>query len=148
MKESKNPLDVSKVSKRYRTASILLLLVGLIYSAWIAFVIISVYFLGFGNKWALITMDDWILSAIALLAVFIFLEIIIILAFYNQKKKIEETKKPKPKYLKGKKLHVYTLPANSQGGIFSKTFVMIDNDNVLNLRYQMIPPEDLLKNKD
>jgi hypothetical protein len=32
---------------------------------------------------------------------------------------------------------------DAKGGIFSKTYIIIDEDRVLNIRYQMIPPNDL-----
>jgi hypothetical protein len=59
------------------------------------------------------------------------------------KRKRIASEKPKSLYLRGKKLHVYTLPEGSKGGVFSKTYVKIDEENILTLRYQMIMPEEL-----
>ena len=117
-----------------------MLILAVIYSILIVFFILRVYFLGFGNKWALLTMDQWIISNIILLGIFFGLNIIFILHHYMVKKKRIEGKKPKPLKFKGKKLHTYTLPTDSKGGIYSKTFVKIDENNILNFRIQMVPP--------
>ena len=133
--------DILKI--RYLKISKIILILAVIYSLWITFLIMSVYFLGLGNKWALVTMDQWVISSVILLGVFIGLEIIFILHHYMVKRKRIESEKPKPPYYKGKKLHIYTLPADSTGGIYSKTYVKIDGDNILNLRFQMIPPYEM-----
>jgi len=46
-------------------------------------------------------------------------------------------------YLDGKKVYEYTFPKNKKGGIFSKTYVQIDNNTLLRIRNQMIPSESL-----
>jgi preprotein translocase subunit YajC len=43
----------------------------------------------------------------------------------------------------GKKVIAFTNPEDAQGGIFSKTYIKIDDTYVLRLRELMIPPEDL-----
>jgi hypothetical protein len=129
--------DILKV--RYLKTSKIILILAVIYALWITILIISVYFLGI-YKLAFLTMDQWIISSIILLGVFVGLDIIFILHHYMVKRKRIESEKPKPLYYKGKKLHIYTLPADPKGGIFSKTYVKIDEDNILNLRFQMIPP--------
>jgi len=133
---------------RYLKTSKIILLIAVLYSIWIAFIIMSVYFLGFGNKWAFFTMDQWILSNVVLLGVFVGLELIFVLHHYIVKEKRIEREKPIPLYYKGRKLHMYTLPEGSKGGIFSKTFIKIDESKVLNLRYQMMPPNELWGRKE
>lgn len=132
--------DILKI--RYLKMSKIILILAVIYSLWITFLIMSVYFLGI-YKLAFLTMDQWVISSVILLGVFVGLEIIFILHHYMVKRKRIESEKPKPLYYKGKKLHMYTLPADSKGGIYSKTYVKIDGDNILNLRFQMIPPYEM-----
>jgi len=132
--------DILKI--RYLKISKIILILAVIYSLWITFLIMSVYFLGI-YKLAFLTMDQWVISSVILLGVFVGLEIIFILHHYMVKRKRIESEKPKPLYYKGKKLHMYTLPADSKGGIYSKTYVKIDGDNILNLRFQMIPPYEM-----
>jgi hypothetical protein len=93
-------------------------------------------------------MDQWILSSIILYSIFIGLVLLFVLHYFIVKKRQIEREKPKPLFFKGKRLHTYTLPDNSKGGIFSKTFVKIDNDSILSLRYQMIQPRDLWSKKE
>ena len=141
-------LDENVLKVRYLRISKIMIILAVIYSLWIIFIMVSVYFLGFGNKWALLTMDQWIISGIILLGFFVGLNVIFILHHSLVKRKRIESEKPKPLSFKGKKLHIYTLPANSKGGIYSKTFVKIDGDSILNLRYQMISPYELWGKKE
>lgn len=137
--------DILKV--RYLKTSKIILILAIIYALWITILIMSVYFLGI-YKLAFLTMDQWIISSIILLGVFFVIDIIFILHHYIVKRKRIESEKPKPQYYKDKKLHIYTLPADSKGGIYSKTYVKIDENNILNLRFQMIPPYGLWGKKE
>jgi len=148
MPAAEKNLDEDILKVRYLRVSKILLILAVIYSLWIIFLMMSVYFLGFGNKWALLTMDQWIISGIILLGVFVGLNVIFILHHYMVKRRRIESEKPKPLSFKGKKLHIYTLPTNSKGGIYSKTFVKIDGDNILNFRIQMISPYELWGKKE
>lgn len=148
MSAVENIKDEDKLKVRYLKISKIIILLAVIYLIWTVFHIISVYFLGFGNKWAVLTMDQWILSSIILFSIFVVLELLFVLHHYVIKKRRIEREKPKPVFFKGKKLHTYTIPKNSKGGILSKTFVKIDNDSILSLRYQMIQPRDLWSKKE
>ena len=140
--------DEEKLKRRYLKASNLLFLFTVLYCLWIALVIMGIYFLQLGPKWAVFTSETWILSAIILISVVIALEIIFFLHNTLLRKKQEQAEQPQQQvYLQGKKVNIYTIPAGAKGGIFSKTFIMIDETRVLNLRYQMIPPNDLWKQK-
>jgi len=135
--------DEDKLKVRYLKISKIIILLAVIYFIWTVFHIISVYFLGFGNKWAALTMDQWILSSIIFFSICIGLVLLFVLHHYIIKKRRIESEKPKPVFYKGKRLYIHTLPDRSKGGIFSKTFVKIDEDTILSLRFQMIPPINL-----
>ncbi|UCD13944.1 MAG: hypothetical protein JSW60_00570 [Thermoplasmatales archaeon] len=143
MSAAEKDMDENILKTRYLRASKIIVLLAVIFSIWIVFYITSVYFLGFGNKWALLTMDQWVLSSVVVFSVFVGLEVLFVLHHFMVKRKRIESEKTKPQLFKGKKLHVYTLPMDSKGGIFSKTFIKVDEDNILNLRFQMIPPYEL-----
>jgi len=136
--------DEEFLKNRYLKLSKFIILIVIIYTIWIAFIISSVYFLGLGNKWAYLTMDQWIISSIAIFSFFVVLEVLLFLHYLMVKRKRIEGEKPKPAEFKGRKLHIFTLPINSQGGIYSKTYVQLDENNILNLRYQMIPQSELI----
>ena len=82
-----------------------------------------------------------------MLIVFILLELIFYLHFSSVSKKTFEVEKPKQEFIDGKKVHVFTHPKGIEGGIFSKTYIEIDEKNVLRLRTPMIPPEKLWDKK-
>ncbi len=147
MTAEEKKLDENILKTRYLRISKIMLLLAIFYTIWITIIVISVYFLGI-YKLALLTMDQWIISGIGLIGVFVILDLLFILHHYIVKKRRIESEKPKPLMFKGKKLHIYTLPMNSKGGIFSKTYIQIDENNILNLRFQMIQPNDLWGRKE
>jgi hypothetical protein len=133
-----------KLKQQYLKVSKIFLLIALIYSLWIAIVVIGVYSLSYEPKWAAFTIQQWMLSAIILLSILLILEIIFILHYLSSmriKSKRESTQEQT--YLQGKQVHNITIPNGAKGGIFSKTYILIDENRVLQLRYQMIPPHDL-----
>ena len=65
-----------------------------------------------------------------------------------KKKKRMEKGKIEPEYINGKRVHVLTFPHGKEGGIFSKTYIQIDEDNVLRLRTLLIPPDELWGKKE
>ena len=135
--------DEVNLKNKYLKLSKIILVVVIIYTIWIAFIISSVYFLGYGNKWAFLTMDQWIISSIVIFSFFVVLEVLLFINYILVKRRRIEGEKPKPSVFKGKKLHIFTLPFKSKGGIYSKTYIKIDDENILNLRFQMIVPSDL-----
>ncbi len=120
-------------------------LITILYSLWIAIVIMGVYYLELGNRWALLSMEQWILTAIALISIAIGLELVLLLQYILSKRRTHEPVEPKKQkeYIQGKQVHSFTIPFDAKGGIFSKTYILIDEERVLNIRYQMIPPNDL-----
>jgi hypothetical protein len=133
-----------KLKQRYLKISKIFLLITLIFSLWIVVVIIGFYNLEFAPKWAALTIEQWILSAIVLISILICFEIIFILHYLSSKrKKVKPEPTRHPEYLQGKQVHNFTIPVGAKGGIFSKTYILIDENRVLHLRYQMIPPNDL-----
>lgn len=141
----KRNMDDETIKIIYFRLSILILILAIIYSIWISFLIIGVYYIGLGNRWAFLTMDHWIITSVILFVIFIFLELLFVFHYFIAKKKRIESEKPKPLFFKGKRLHIFSTPVGSSGGIYSKTYIKIDKDNILNHRFQMIPPNELLQ---
>lgn len=96
-----------------------------------------------GYNWALISLQDWLIIACVIIGIFIFLEIIFYIHFSTIRDKRIDLEKPKPEYIDGKRVYIYTYPNGFEGGIFSKTYIQIDNENVLCLRTLIIPPGEL-----
>jgi hypothetical protein len=88
------------------------------------------------------------LSISLIVIVFIILELGLYYHFYSYKKKRIEKGKIEPEYINGKRVHVFTFPHGQEGGIFSKTYIQIDEHNVLRLRTLLIPPDELWSKKE
>ena len=143
--EKANDQKAESLKVRYLRFSKIILLIAILYSIWIVFHIISIYLIGLDMRWAALSMEEWIFSAIVLLAVFIVFEILFMLHFYVQKHKKPAPQKKEPEIFKGKYVHEIIIPENASGGIFSKTYIRIDGNNLLKIKFQMIPPDDLWK---
>jgi hypothetical protein len=133
--------------QRMMKATKFFFLFTVLFTLWVAIVIMGVYFLELGSKWAILSMEQWILSAIALISIAIILEILLLLQYMLSRRRILTDLEPKTQkhveYVQGKQVHIFTVPLDAKGGIFSKTYILLDNERVLNIRYQMIPPNDL-----
>jgi uncharacterized membrane protein YcjF (UPF0283 family) len=138
-------LDEATRQKRYLRISKLILLFAVIYSLWIAMVIIGTFQLALGVSWAAFTLEQWVLSAIVLFALFIIIEIffVIRLSLKRTQKRITRKVITPAQFIKGRQVHTFTLPFDAKGGIFSKTYIAIDDSSVLNLRYQITAPNEL-----
>ena len=79
----------------------------------------------------------------ALIGLFIFLEIIFYLHLFLLRRKRLKIGKPKPDFIDGKKVIDITFPSGTDGGIYSKTYIEIDNQSILRLKNLMIPPNEL-----
>lgn len=136
--------DEEKQKHNLLKASKFFFLFTMIYSLWLIIIISGVYFLQLGIKWAGLTIEQWVLSAIVLISLIIALDVIFLLRFLLLKQRyLHPEKRRKKEYIQGKRVYRYTIPLDAKGGIFSKTYILIDENRVLNLRYQMIPPADL-----
>jgi hypothetical protein len=127
--------------------NLLMITIAILVTLWISLIIISVYFFGMANNWAGLAMDHWVLVGIGLLTFFIIITLLLnLLPILIARQKISR-KKRKPIFYQGKRVHEYTFPPQSQGGIFSRTYISIDDNNIVNFRYQMISPDQLWPKK-
>ncbi len=146
--ELTEPILEEKQKNKLLKATKIFFLVTVLYSCWIALVILGTYFLRLGYNWAGLSLEHWILSAIILIGLILIIEIILLLQYLLPRMKRQRPEKPKRKeFIQDKRVYRYTIPSGVKGGIFSKTYILIDENRVLNLRYQMIPPNDLWGNQ-
>ena len=127
--------------------SFLMITIAILVTLWISLVIISVYFFSMANNWAGLAMDHWVLVGIGLLTSFIIITLILNLFPIFMARQEITRKKRKPKFYQGKRVHEFTFPPQSKGGIFSRTYIPIDDNNIVNFRYQMISPDQLWPKK-
>lgn len=142
--ELAEPIHEEKQKSKLLKATKIFFIITVLYSCWITLVILGTYFLRLGYNWAGLSLEQWILSAIALIGLILIIEILLIFQYLLPRMKRQRPEKPKRKeFIQGKRVYRYTIPSEAKGGLFSKTYVLIDENRVLNLRYQMIPPNDL-----
>ncbi|MFO7678209.1 MAG: hypothetical protein R6V50_07510 [Thermoplasmatota archaeon] len=142
----KDNREEQRLKKRYYKYSEIIILVSIIYFIWILINIIGVYFIGLGNRWAGLSMNQWILSSIIVFSICLGIILFFFFHYIMLKQKIIKEKN-KPKYLHGKRLYIHTYPEQSKGGVFSKTFIQIDDQTIVCIRYQLISPVYLTKEK-
>ena len=109
-----------------------------------AIVLLGILAFGAGYNWALLSVDAWLIALNVIVIIFILFTFLFYYHLVSIKKKIIEMEKPKPEYLNGRRVYIYTFPTGMQGGIFSKTYIEIDKNSILRLRTLIIPPNDLL----
>jgi hypothetical protein len=103
----------------------------------------GVYVWEYGYNWAVLSFDMWILILSGLIAASILINLVLYFHFGALDKKREKAERPKPEFIDGKRVHELTFPKESQGGIFSKTYIRIDEHNLLRIRLLMIKPNEL-----
>lgn len=128
---------------KYSRLSKVLLLFAILAGIWVSLIYLAIVVWDKSYTWALFSLDIWLYLAIIGVVVFILINIVIYLHFNSVYKNRLEIQKPKPEYIDGKRVHVFTVPSGIEGGVFSKTYVKIDEHNILRLRSLMVPPEDL-----
>jgi len=148
-------LEIEEISKvedklktRYSMLSKIFLVIAVLFIIWVVIVILEIYLLGKEYNWALLSLDNWIYACCALLGFFVVLEIIFYLHYSAVKKKRLGAEKPEPEFCQGKRLYVYTCPKGAEGGIYSKTYIKIDENSVLSLRALIISPQELWIKKE
>jgi len=137
-----------KLKARYSTLSKVFVAISIFFIIWLVVIVLGIYLLGQGYNWALISLEGWIYVLCALIGFFVLLEIIFYLHYNGVKKRRLDAEKPEPEFAQGKRLHVYTHPKGAEGGIYSKTYIKIDENNVLRLRTLMVPPQEIWIKKE
>lgn len=143
-----------RLRAKYRRITLLLLIIAIIFTIWTLVVIFAVFSLQLAGRWTLISPTYWVLADIVIVALFLVADGMIFRRYQakirpyhpkpaREKKTKKAEKEPAPQMMKGRAVYTVTLPMGAKGGIFSKTYIAIDDSRVLQLRYQMIPPTSL-----
>jgi amino acid transporter len=138
----------NKLSTRYSRLSKLSLFITILLIIGIVFIFFGTFILKYGYNWAFLNINNWIITISIILILLIIFELVFYFHFSAFRSKRKEQEKPKPEYIKGKRVHVFTHPKGKEGGIFSKTYIEIDEHTILRLRTLMILPEELWGKKE
>ena len=136
--------EEKKLSIKYPKFIKIFFLITILFIIIAAIVFIGIFVFGAGYNWALISIDAWLIFINIIIIIFILLNIFFYIHFTSIKKKRKEIEKPKPEYINGKRVFIYTFPTGMEGGIFSKTYIEIDKHSILRLRTLIIPPNELI----
>lgn len=135
------------VPKKYTKLSIVLFIVGIIFLLLNLIVVLGIYYLNLGHRWALLSMTEWmyagviVFSLLIICALIVFVQYRIYIKMYYPD--VSSDISSVGLTFKGKKLVVYTHPKSAEGGVFSKTHILIDNTTILNLRIHMISKDEM-----
>jgi hypothetical protein len=146
-----------RLRSRYRRIAVLLLVIAIIFTVWTIAVVLSIFMFGVSNGLTFLTPTEWVIANIIVVALFLAIDGLIFLRYRNKTRGLAPQAAPQarrwrrgrkepvaaPEMIHGHEVFTVTLPLGAMGGIFSKTFVPIDDQRVLQLRFQMIPPTTL-----
>jgi hypothetical protein len=136
-------LDKNKKSI-YPKLSKIFIIISMLILIWIIIIAMGTFIFEMDPNWALLNLETWIITYCIILIIFIILNIFIYFKYSSKiDTQIEFKETETEEYYNGKRLYVYTYPEGAIGGIFSKTHISIDDENILRLRGRIIPPEEL-----
>lgn len=124
----------------------LFLIISIILLMWIVIVLSGVSVLELDPDWAGLSLSSWLLVISVLFGAFIVIDIFMYVSpslFTKENIKEFIDAEDSDEYLDGKKVYEYTYPKHTKGGIFSKTYIKIDDNTLLRVRNQMIQAKDL-----
>lgn len=129
-----------KLRRKYSVLLKIFVLISVLLVIWVVVVFLGGWLLDYGYDWAYFSVENWVLIVLLIIVVFIIVELVLFLHYRSVRDKL--IGKP-VEYISGRRVHVFTYPEDVEGGIFSKTYIEIDDKNILRLRTLMIPPEEL-----
>lgn len=137
-----------KLRIRYSRLTKILIVFVMLFIIWVLIVTLGIAVLEMSPNWAFLTLDGWLYVWSVVIVVFIVLELVFYFHYKSVGKTSVEFEEAKPEFVHGKRLYVYSHPKGVEGGIYSKTYITIDENSVLRLRTLMIPPVELWIKKD
>lgn len=141
---SKKPVNILLIlPKLFLMISILLLM-------WIVILLSGISVLDFEPDWAGLSLSTWLLVISGLFAAFIVIDIVMYVSPHLfVKGGVEEfiSSKPSYEYMDGMKVYEYTYPEDENGGIFSKTYIKINDSTLLRVRNQILAADALWPKK-
>ncbi len=128
----------------------LFLILTVVFIMWIVILISGPLFGVLDPDWAGLSSSLWVLLISVLIGAFIVIDIILYATPIINKEEIlissmQPVEFPEIEKRNGKTVYEYTHPSGTHGGVFSKTYLQIDDQTVIRIRNQMIKKEQLLE---
>lgn len=137
-----------KLGVGYSKWSKIFLVITVLFIIWVILIALRIYLFELDYNWALLSLNNWVYACCLLIGFFIILEVFFYLHYNIARDKRLIQEKPKPQFYRSKRLYHYTHPKGAEGGIYSKTYIKIDENSVLRLRALMVPPGALWGKKE
>ena len=124
-----------------------IVVISILYFVWIGFVFVSIFVFGISYNWAILTFDLWVYVGLALFSFFIVVEVVLLVYYWSivRKKAFRMPLfKPVKEEIKteevseGKKIIIYTCPKETEGGVYSSSYINISDDMTLKLRQMLV----------
>jgi hypothetical protein len=148
-KKQEDFIELEKIIKsKYSLLTKIIFLVGIIIVSVLIIVFLGVLIWSYDYDWALINIDNWLLIAIITISILIVIELVLYFKYTTIGEKKIKSQKPKPEFIDNKKVNIFTYPHGMEGGIFSKTYLDLDDHNILCIRALIIHPAELWTNKE
>ena len=128
----------------------LFLIITVVFIMWIVILLSGPLFGVLEPDWAGLSSSLWMILISVLIGAFIVIDIILYATPLISKEKqmnvqMEPVEFPEIEKRNGKTVYEYTYPNGIKGGVFSKTYVVIDDRTVIRIRNKMIPKEKIWK---
>jgi len=140
MEEYPQPMDREEVFKfKAKKWTRIILIIALLYLIWMVIVFSTIFVLGFSYTWSILTFDTWIMIGIVLYSILITMELVIILYYFYLKRE-KKLKAPIFEEVEEKEKNIitYTYPKDVEGGVFSSSYVDVDENTTLRLRTLLV----------
>ncbi len=127
----------------------LFLVITVVLIMWVVIVLSGPMFGVFEPDWAGLSPSLWLLMVSIFIGIFIVIDIILYATprFFVDQSKLEfsTVELPEIENRNGKQVHEFTYPVGVKGGVFSKTYVQIEQNKILRIRNLMIKKEEIWK---
>jgi len=127
----------------------LFVILTVIFAMWIVIVLGGPIFGVFEPNWTGISPSLWMILISILIGAFIVIDIVLYATpkFFSQSEEMEKSinlvEFPEVEQRDGKQVYEFTYPVGSKGGVFSKTYVKINEGAIVRIRNQMINKEEI-----
>jgi hypothetical protein len=150
-------MQLSALSEKNRSFAIILpklfLILAVVFSMWIVIVVSGQLFMEYSSTWTGLSLSFWLILISALFGAFIVIDIIIyahptLLTEMNTSVKPMASLAVPFEMKEGKRVYDFTVPKDVKGGLFSKTYIALDEETVLRVRHQIVPSKTLWDKKE
>lgn len=129
----------------------LFLILTIVFLMWIFIVATGALILDLSPTWTGLSLGMWAILISILVAAFIIIDVLFLLkpelAGMKESSTVQLNQQHLLEYREGKRVYEFTYPPDGKGGIFSKTYLEID-DIILRVRNQMFTAEELWDNRE